>query len=77
MMSFGLNLMVCWRWYISSAKSSTWFKLKGRLKNESLMLTVDLIDRDRLCWKFSLTRKLYQPTVAGELCKISFYKGKI
>ena len=22
------------------------------------MLTVDLIDRDRLCWKFSLTRKL-------------------
>ena len=41
------------------------------------MLTVDLIDRDRLCWKFSLTRKLYQPAVTGELCKISLYKGKI
>ena len=41
-----------------------------------MQIVEDLIDCDRLCWKFHLTRNLYQPTVAGEMCKISLSKGK-
>ena len=41
-----------------------------------MQIVEDLIDRDRLCWKFYLTRNLYQPTVAGEMCKISLSRGK-
>ena len=36
----------------------------------------DLIDCDRLCCKFYLTRNVYQPTVAGEMYKISLFRGK-
>ena len=36
-----------------------------------------LTDRDRLCWKFYLTKKLYQPIVAGEICKVSLSRGKL
>ena len=41
-----------------------------------MQIVEDLIDRDRLCWKFYLTRNLYQPIVAGEMCKISLSRGK-
>ena len=36
----------------------------------------DLIDCDRLCCKFYLTRNVYQPTVTGEMYKISLSRGK-
>ena len=41
-----------------------------------MQIVEDLIDCDRLFWKFHLTRNLYQPTVAGEMCKISLSRGK-
>ena len=41
-----------------------------------MQIVEDLIDRDKLCWKFYVTRNLYQPIVAGEMCKISLSRGK-
>ena len=41
-----------------------------------MQTAADLIDCDRLCCKFYLTKNLYQPTVAGEMCKISLSRGK-
>ena len=41
-----------------------------------MQTTADLIDCDRLCCKFYLTRNVYQPTVTGEMYKISLFRGK-
>ena len=41
-----------------------------------MQTTADLIDCDRLCCKFYLTRNIYQPTVASEMHKISLSRGK-
>ena len=41
-----------------------------------MQTATDLIDCDRLCCKFYLTRNVYQPTVAGEMSKISLSRGK-
>ena len=41
-----------------------------------MQIDEDLIEREKLCWKFYVTRNVYQPTVAGEMCKISLSRGK-
>ena len=41
-----------------------------------MQTAADLINCDRLCCKFYLTRNVYQPIVAGEMYKISLFRGK-
>ena len=41
-----------------------------------MQTAADLINCDRLCCKFYLTRNVYQPTVTGEMYKISLFRGK-
>ena len=41
-----------------------------------MQTAVDLIDCDKLCCKFYLTRNVYQPTVVGAMYKISLSRGK-
>ena len=41
-----------------------------------MQTAADLINCDRLCCKFYLTRNVYQPIVASEMYKISLSRGK-